>query len=283
MKEETLMQVTKRTGQLVDFDSFRIFNAVKTAANRIHEKAEAEELARRIESIVKNDLNYEERDEVTADELQASVEGLLIKLDPEVALAYVDYRTKREVERNGITNITKSVERVIAKDKAVINENANKDGNKFPVIRDLTAGSVAKAIGLKKMLPKRVANAHIKGDIHFHDLDYMPYSPMTNCCLINFKDIFENGTRVGNATIESPKSIQTAVALTAQIIANVSSNQYGGCSFDRVDEVLAPYATLNLFKHNKASIKFAAELKGIELSEAELDELAKELVDRENV
>ncbi len=48
---------------------------------------------------------------------------------------------------------------------------------------------------------------------------------------------------------KSPKSIQTATAQIAQIIANVASSQYGGCTADRIDEVLAPYARLNYQKH----------------------------------
>ena len=65
---------------------------------------------------------------------------------------------------------------------------------------------------------------------------------MTNCCLIDFKGMLENGFKIGNAEVESPKSIQTATAQISQIIANVASSQYGGCSADRIDEVLAPYA-----------------------------------------
>ena len=52
-------------------------------------------------------------------------------------------------------------------------------------------------------------------------------------------------------TVESPKSIQTATAQISQIIANVASSQYGGCSADRIDEVLAPYAEKNYQKHLK--------------------------------
>ena len=37
----------------------------------------------------------------------------------------------------------------------------------------------------------------------------------------------------------------------AQIIANVASSQYGGCSADRIDEVLAPFAQLNYEKNLK--------------------------------
>ena len=90
-----------------------------------------------------------------------------------------------------------------------------------------------------------MANAHQKGDIHYHDLDYHPYTPMTNCCLIDFKGMLNNGFKIGNAEVESPKSIQTATAQISQIIANVASSQYGGCSADRTDELLAPFAELN--------------------------------------
>ena len=118
----------------------------------------------------------------------------------------------------------------------------------FNTQRDLTAGIVGKSIGLK-MLPSHVANAHQKGDIHYHDLDYHPYTPMTNCCLIDFKGMLNNGFKIGNADVESPKSIQTATAQISQIIANVASSQYGGCSADRIDELLAPFAERNYEKH----------------------------------
>ncbi|HPR82110.1 MAG TPA: anaerobic ribonucleoside-triphosphate reductase, partial [Enterococcus sp.] len=123
-----------------------------------------------------------------------------------------------------------------------------KDSNVFNTQRDLTAGIVGKSIGLK-MLPPHVANAHQKGDIHYHDLDYHPYAPMTNCCLIDFKKMLNEGFKMGNAEVEAPKSIQTATAQISQIIANVASSQYGGCSADRVDELLAPFAEKNYEKH----------------------------------
>ncbi|MFX3891464.1 anaerobic ribonucleoside-triphosphate reductase, partial [Streptococcus suis] len=78
-----------------------------------------------------------------------------------------------------------------------------------------------------KMLPPHVANAHQKGEIHYHDLDYSPFTTMSNCCLIDFKNMFENGFKLGNAQVDSPKSIQTATAQASQIIANVASSQYG--------------------------------------------------------
>lgn len=152
-------------------------------------------------------------------------------------------------------DVNQMIQNLLNQDKSIVNENANKDSRVFNTQRDLTAGVVGKAIGLK-WLPEHVANAHEKGDIHYHDLDYTPYAPMSNCCLIDFKEMFEEGFQIGNADVESPKSIQTAAAQTAQIIANVASSQYGGCSFDRIDEVLAPYAELNYKKHQKIAAKW---------------------------
>ena len=150
----------------------------------------------------------------------------------------------------------------------MVNENANKDSDVFNTQRDLTAGIVGKSIGLK-MLPPHVANAHQKGDIHYHDLDYHPYTPMTNCCLIDFKGMLNNGFKIGNAEVESPKSIQTATAQISQIIANVASSQYGGCSADRTDELLAPFAELNYEKHMKDAERWIE-------SPAKREEYAKE-------
>lgn len=133
-------------------------------------------------------------------------------------------------------------------DMLLINENANKDPRTFSGRRDMIGGQVSKAYGLS-MLSDDVARAHVNGDIHYHDLDYHPYTPYTNCCLIDIEYMFEHGFKMGNAEIESPKSINTAVAQIAQIIANVASSQYGGTSVDKIDIILAKYAKMNFDKH----------------------------------
>lgn len=65
--------------------------------------------------------------------------------------------------------------------------------------------------------------------LHFHDADYF-IQPIFNCCLINIKDMLDNGTSINGKMIESPKSFQVACTVTTQIIAAVASNQYGGQS-----------------------------------------------------
>ncbi len=75
---------------------------------------------------------------------------------------YITYRTQRDFERSKATDINFSIHKLLNKDQAVVNENANKDSDVFNTQRDLTAGIVGKSIGLQ-MLPAIVANAHQKG------------------------------------------------------------------------------------------------------------------------
>ena len=168
------------------------------------------------------------------------------------AKKYVTYRQKDQEEWEKQTDTKNRLERLVHKDPTIVNENANKDSDVFSTQRDLTAGVVGKTVGLT-MMPEHIAKSHLRGDIHWHDLDYTPLSPMSNCCLIDFKEMLTNGFKIGNAFMESPNSIGVATSQVAQIITNVASSQYGGCSFDRADQVLAPFAQKNYEKHLKAA------------------------------
>ncbi|SQC39741.1 anaerobic ribonucleoside triphosphate reductase [Klebsiella pneumoniae] len=74
---------------------------------------------------------------------------------------------------------------------------------------------------------------------------------MFNCMLIDLKGMLTQGFKMGNAEIEPPKSISTATAVTAQIIAQVASHIYGGTTINRIDEVLAPFVSESFKKHRK--------------------------------
>ncbi|GGC06317.1 anaerobic ribonucleoside triphosphate reductase [Cellulomonas carbonis] len=243
--------VRKRDGRTRAFDERRIraalakaFTEVHGQLGPVHELSLAELTAQVVDEVLER---YP--DEVRIYEIQNVVEHVLLEsYEYDVAKAYIDYRVQRDLARSRTVDVNHSIERLVGKDRSVVHENANKDADVFTTQRDLTAGAVGKAIGLR-MLPPHVANAHTKGDIHYHDLDYHPYAPMTNCCLIDFRTMLAEGFRIGNAQVDPPRSIQTATAQIAQIIANVSSSQYGGCSVNRIDELLAPYAERNFARH----------------------------------
>lgn len=242
--------VEKRDGRRTLFDADKIYKALLKAAGQVMTLSPGIEM--RLQAITNRivaEVFARFSQDVKIYEIQNIVEHQLLEAkEYAIAEEYITYRTRRDFERTQATDINFSIGKLLNKDQAVVNENANKDSDVFNTQRDLTAGIVGKSIGLK-MLPAHVANAHQKGDIHYHDLDYSPYTPMTNCCLIDFEGMLKKGFKIGNAEVESPKSIQTATAQISQIIANVASSQYGGCSADRIDEVLAPYAEKNYQKH----------------------------------
>lgn len=248
---ETLdLVVLKRDGRTVSFDEQKIFSALSRANQELELPVSEAGLQLVLEASLQ-EIGRRFIGDIQIYEIQTIVEQELLKAHLyELAERYIQYRTQRDFRRHQATDINFEIHKLLSKDQALVNENANKDADVFNTQRDLTAGIVGKSIGLK-LLPAHVANAHQKGDIHYHDLDYSPYTPMTNCCLIDFKGMLAQGFKIGNADVESPKSIQTATAQISQIIANVSSSQYGGCSADRIDEVLAPYAELNYQKHLK--------------------------------
>lgn len=168
------------------------------------------------------------------------------------------------------------VGRYCGHDEAIMNENANKNSKVFATQRDLLAGSISKEYALEKLLPKNVAEGHRKGWIHFHDLDYTLNASggLYNCMLIDFPGMLKHGFTLGEAEISTPKSLKTAGEVIPQIIANVSSNMYGGVSAHRLDEFLEPYAVISYRKTLKKNFARMAEFDGVVLTEDEIDSLA---------
>lgn len=254
------LMVKKRDGRSVPFDFQKLYLSLERSNNDLEEALSQEELTQ-VQQALEEQISQLKMDFISIGELrQLVVEWLLRENQKELVASYQAYAEKKEQERLAALDINQAIHKLLEKDSRLVNENANKDADVFNTQRDLTAGIVGKAIGLK-LLPSHVANAHQKGDIHFHDLDYNPYTPMTNCCLIDFEGMLAQGFKIGNAEVESPKSIQTATAQISQIIANVSSSQYGGCSADRIDQILAPYAELNYQKHLKEAEEWVQEGK----------------------
>lgn len=142
------------------------------------------------------------------------------------------------------------LERFHNHDRSIMNENGNKDSRTAMTQRELLAGVVSKAKGLE-MYPEEVQRAHIQGIIHLHDLDRSPYQPLPNCSLPDFAYMLEQGVQLGNARVESPKSISTAVSILGILISAISGEQYGGVSIHELDKLLAPYAEMTLEKNRQ--------------------------------
>lgn len=242
LKSLTGIQVVKRDGTVTPFYSYKI-NLVLNALN-------ADEQTSQSVYVALLDALLNQTTVTTKKIADLFVNGLVNANHEDLAKVYRDYRRHDEEAFAEATNPQNKLEQLFDRNSRIVHENANKDSHVFNTQRDLEAGVVSRALGLR-MLPGIVAKAHLRGDIHWHDLDYSPVTPETNCCLIDFDEMFKHGFKIGNAWVSSPRSIQTATAQMSQIIANVASLQYGGCSANRIDQLLEPYAKLNYEKHMK--------------------------------
>ncbi|EGA70637.1 anaerobic ribonucleoside triphosphate reductase [Vibrio sinaloensis DSM 21326] len=243
--------VIKRDGSRAPFSRDRIQAAVEAAAEHVDKEIAiyALNVALAVE------LQLKDHDEVNIAEIQTLVENELMQ-GPYKSLArsYIEYRHDRDMAREKQSALTREIEGLIEESNVdLINENANKDGKVIPTQRDLLAGIVAKHYAKTHILPRDIVQAHEEGDIHYHDLDYAPFFPMFNCMLIDLKGMLTHGFKMGNAEIDTPKSISTATAVTAQIIAQVASHIYGGTTINRIDEVLEPYVMTSYEKHLKVA------------------------------
>ncbi|HFQ4885980.1 TPA: anaerobic ribonucleoside-triphosphate reductase [Vibrio vulnificus] len=241
--------VIKRDGSRAPFSRDRIQAAVEAAA----ENVDKEIAIYALNVALAVELQLKDHDEVHIHEIQTRVENELMQGPyKSLARAYIEYRHDRDIAREKQSTLTREIEGLIEESNVdLINENANKDGKVIPTQRDLLAGIVAKHYAKTHILPRDVVQAHDEGDIHYHDLDYAPFFPMFNCMLIDLKGMLTHGFKMGNAEIDTPKSISTATAVTAQIIAQVASHIYGGTTINRIDEILEPYVNASYEKHLK--------------------------------
>ena len=236
--------VEKRDGRVVDFDPINIISAVKSAFADLDKQVgpEEEKLIRGFADQIEGEITERYNGPAKIEDIQNLVEHALIDAHLyDVARAYTNYRLDKDIQRAKATDVNEAVSSFINQDPTLIHENANKDANVYATQRDLLAGAVSKAAAFN-MLPPAVANAHMKGDIHFHDADYSPFTAQSNCSLPNFWDMLANGFTLGNAPMASPKSIAIAATQITQIMKDVASSQYGGQTANRADEHLAAYA-----------------------------------------
>ena len=221
------MKVVKRDGTTCEFDRKKIEIAIAKANLAIDPEDRISE--EQIRSIV-DDIASRHRPRLLVEDIQDMVEEKLMEMQRyQLMKAYIIYRYERALVRKANTTDESILSLIRNSNKDVMEENSNKNARTAATQRDLIAGEVSKDLTRRILLPEHISKAHEEGAIHFHDADYF-LQPIFNCCLINIKDMLENGTVMNGKMIESPKSFQTACTITTQIIASVASSQYGGQS-----------------------------------------------------
>ena len=235
----------KRDGRKKVFHFVKIKDAIKAAYLSVYKNTERfdKEWINILDGISKVITNYTE-ESIEIELVQDIVVENLEKYNSEVAASYKDYRKKRSEARKHPTDKA-ILELIQGTNDFLSKENANKRSELASTQRDLMAGTISRHLA-RQTIPKYIMDAHDDGIIKNHDLDYY-INPISNCSLINLKDMFENGTVINDRMIETPKSLQTAMTLATQIIVQVASNQYGGCTVSLAH--IAPFVRVSYEKY----------------------------------
>lgn len=131
--------------------------------------------------------------------------------------------------------------------KKLINQGSRENANLMhnpESIHKWVADETMKQYALLEVFPKYIADAHMSGDIHLHDLEYAAIRPV--CCQHDLRNFFMYGLKVdgtGNHTsVSKPaKHAEVAIQHAAKVLSAAQCEMSGGQSIDEFNIWLAPY------------------------------------------
>ena len=230
------VKVTKRNGDIVDFDKTKIKAAILKAF--ISVDGDVSDYANNVANKIADYVESLNRD-MSVEDIQDVVVNELMNYDrKDVSIAYIQYRYKRSLVREFNTTDKTILELIDGINDYWNRENSNKDAKVATVQRDYISGICSTDITKRFLLDKDIVEAHEAALIHFHDADYF-LQHIGNCCLINLEDMLQNGTVINGVMIDKPHRLITAATIATQIITAVTSSQYGGTSITLTH--LAPF------------------------------------------
>ena len=218
-------KILKRDGREVDFDASKIVNAITKAID----PAEGDNPTVSIDDITKIVLDEIENKYSDSTPEVEGVQDIIEKVlmtngYPQTAKNYILYRADRTRIREmhgSLMKIYEGLTFVDSKDNDLKRENANIDGNTAMGTMLRYGSEGAKRFNELFVLKPEHSQAHINGDIHIHDLDFLTLT-MT-CCQIDLLKLFHDGFFTGHGTLREPTTIRSAAALACIAIQSMTS------------------------------------------------------------
>lgn len=234
------MQVIKRDGRTVDFDTGKISAAISKAfdsegktdyaawsasnPDKANDQLGWSELPKIIAQEVANKITD---DETTVEHIQDLVEKALIDHNlPNIAKHYILYRQQRSNIRStkSVTNkVITDILTIDAKDSDDKRENANINTDSSMGAMLKVGSTVMKDYAWKNLLKPRHVKNHVDGRWHIHDADFLALC--INCLYIPLRKLLDNGFSTGHGYLRSPTSINAASSLTCIAIQS-SQNDF---------------------------------------------------------
>ena len=139
-------------------------------------------------------------------------------------------------------------------------ENANIDGDTAMGTMLKYGSEGAKQFYEMYVLDPKHAEAHITGDMHIHDLDFLTLT--TTCCQIDLLKLFRDGFSTGHGFLREPNDIRSYSALACIAIQSNQNDQHGGQSVPNFDYSMAPGVRKTFRKLFRDNLAKALEVFG---------------------
>ena len=235
-----ITMIKKRDGRQVPFNIEKIASAIYRAAQVVggNDYGEAMRLADEVcqqlsVSIIGRNPSVEEVQDMVEKVL---IEGGHSKTDK----AYILYRAERTRAREMDSKLMKIYEDLTFKSAGecdIKRENANIDGDTAMGTMLKYGSEGAKQFNEMYVLDPAHSHAHINGDIHIHDLDFLTLT--TTCCQIDLLKLFHGGFSTGHGFLREPNDIVSYAALACIAIQSNQNDQHGGQSVPNFDYAMA--------------------------------------------
>ncbi len=237
-----MYQVTKRDGQVVDFNISKISAAIGKAF-----EAQGKQYTQDIIDLLalKVTADYEPKivdGMISVEDIQDSVESVLISAGyADVAKCYILYRKQREKIRNmksTILDYKQVVDSYVKVTDWRVKENSTVTYSVGGLILS-NSGAVTANYWLSEIYDSEIGNAHRNGDIHIHDL-----SMLTGYCAgWSLKQLIQEGLGGVPGKITSAPA-KHLVSLCNQMVnfLGIMQNEWAGAqAFSSFDTYLAPF------------------------------------------
>ncbi|MEM2227011.1 MAG: ribonucleoside triphosphate reductase [Candidatus Bathyarchaeia archaeon] len=262
------LKIKKRDGSVVDFDPQKIRNAIRKAmvAVGIREEEPVERATSEVLRLVSEIYGRERMPSV--EEIQDIVETALMKLGYfQVAKAYIIYREQHKRLRdakNLFFNVGEVVNSYMARGDWRVSENANL-GYSFSGLLWHATGTVMAHYALSYIYPKEVAEAHLSGDFHLHNLSM---SIAGYCAGWNLRQLLLEGFNGVPGKVESkpPRHLRTALGQIVNFFGTLQNEWAGAQAFNSFDTFLAPFVRVDGLDYQQVKQAIQEFVFGVNIS-----------------
>lgn len=248
------MNVVKRDGRKVPFNQDRIRTAIIKAFESIDNKVDQYALDT-ADAISVSISKLADHKEFNIEEIQDLVETKLMATKrKDVAKSYIEYRLKRDRERDRNSRLFKDIAKKLQATD-IQNQNANVDEGSFGGRIGEATNAMMKKYALDFCMSDLARENHLNNMIYTHDLDHYAVGNH-NCLSIPFDDLLANGFNTRQTDVRPAQSVSTAFQLVAVIFQLQSLQQFGGVAATHLDWTMVPYVRKSFYKHYCDGLKY---------------------------